>query len=163
VRYTNFLQAFRYRPRHGYYLDMFDRWFGHTSQVPYYASSVFNFFQPDFQPNGPIAARELVAPVFQIHNSSTAIGYANEVFSWTFYDAPFENENILIPDFSEEQALLEDVTSLVSRLDILLAAGQLSAQSKEIILEAVEQAEAEDRLDLALFLIMVSPEYAVLK
>ena len=144
--------------------------------MPLYAPSVFNFYLPEFQPNGLIAEQDLVAPVFQIHNSSTSIAYINEVNEWLFLDEPFpsdiadevlEDEGLDISlkhDFADELALVNDPTSLVERLNILLAAGQLSADTKKIIEDAVVQLEEpKDRLDMAIYLLMISPEYAVLK
>ena len=67
-------------------------------------------------------------------------------------------------DFQDEWNLLENPSELVNRLDILLACGRLSDTSKGIIAQAVSQVEEkEDQLDLALYLIMISPEYAVVK
>jgi hypothetical protein len=46
-------------------------------QHPLSAPSVFNFFSPDYRPNGPVAAAGLTAPEFQITNTSTVISMAN--------------------------------------------------------------------------------------
>jgi hypothetical protein len=45
-----------------------------TSQFPLAAPSVFNFYQPDYGPPGPVAEVGLVAPEFQITNDSTSGG-----------------------------------------------------------------------------------------
>ena len=176
VRYTNFLKAFNPSTSVPIFIDPMIRWEEQIGQIPLYAPSVFNFYLPEFQPNGPIANQDLVAPVFQIHNSSTSIAYINEVNDWLFNDEPFppelveealEAEGIDISlklDFSDELALSNNPESLVDRLDILLAAGQLSLDTKKIIAEAVAQAETpEEKVDMAIYLIMISPEYAVLK
>ena len=53
---------------------------------------------------------------------------------------------------------------LVDRLNILLACGQLSERSLSIISNAVSEVNGdEDRVKMALYLILLSPEYAVLK
>ena len=115
---------------------------------------------------------DLVAPVFQIHNSSTSIGFLNEVNIWTFEDEPLGVEDDeetdleagIALDFSDEQALVNSPVQLVNRLDILLACGQLSDGTKTIITNAISQLDDNaDKLDMALYLILISPEYAVLK
>ncbi|MEM9823561.1 MAG: DUF1800 family protein, partial [Bacteroidota bacterium] len=176
LRYTGFLKAFNTQSNIDWLLHPMDDWGEEVGQIPVYATSVFNFYQPEFQPNGPVATQNLVAPVFQIHNSSSSIGFINEVNRWTFMDIPFgyldwlSNNfpnlgNIsILPNFTDEMALVADAPALIDRLDLLLACGQLSESSKAIIVDAVNQATTpEDKLDLALYLIMVAPDYAILK
>ncbi|MEO0774909.1 MAG: DUF1800 family protein [Bacteroidota bacterium] len=163
VRYTNFLRAFNARPELGFYLDEMYDWGSSTNQIPYFANSVFNFYQPEFQPNGPIADQDWVAPVFQIHNSSTAIGYINQANLWTVSEAPQE-DGIVLLDYEDELALSDQPSALVDRLNILLACGQLSPASRSIIFDAISQlGDPNERLNLALYLIQIAPEYAILK
>ena len=163
-RYTGFLRAFDPEPEDGIFLDRFDLWYDQVGQVPMYASSVFNFYQPAFQPNGLIADADLVAPVFQIHNSSTSIGFINQVEEWTFAFEPMEGTGVEL-DFEEEFELLDDPEELVDRLDLLLACGQLSDRTKGIIVNAMQSDDLDpiDQLNFALYLIMISPDYAILK
>ncbi|MEM8908304.1 MAG: DUF1800 domain-containing protein [Bacteroidota bacterium] len=163
LRYTGFLRAFNSLAEEQVFENYFDSWLDNTGQVPMYASSVFNFYLPTFQPNGPIANQNLVAPVFQIHNSSTSIGFVNEVDEWTFEDRPLEETPIDL-NFNDELALAEDAMALVNRLDILLACGQLSENAKTIIANAVAQIpNDEEKVDLAVYLVLISPDYAILK
>lgn len=196
LRYTHFLRAFEVEPASPVILDRMLDWQMETGQVPMYSSSVFNFYLPDFQPNGPIGQAGLVAPVFQIHNSSTSIGYANMVDFWLFGDQPLEiREYDEIPeeeleelaeedreeleawmeflaendigywmDFDDEYELVWDPPALVDRLNRLLAAGQLSESTQAVIERAVSEIEAEeDKLKIAIYLIMIAPEFAVIK
>ena len=170
-RYSSFVKAFNPKPKgndqNAYINDMFT-WDETVGQTPQYSPSVFNFYQPGYQPNGPLANNNLVGPEFQIHNSSTAIGYINLLNEWSFF-SPFEEEfeegvNVGIElDYSDELALVSNPSLLVDRLDILLAAGMLSDRTKNIITNAITQLYEEDRLPMALYLIMMSPDYAVLK
>ena len=67
-------------------------------------------------------------------------------------------------DFSDEMALVNDASALVDRLDILLACGQLSSSTKTIISNAVTQVDDDDdKIDLAIYLILLSPDFAILK
>ncbi|MEL6650840.1 MAG: DUF1800 family protein [Bacteroidota bacterium] len=158
-----------------------------TGQAPLSANSVFNFFLPDYQPNGVIADLDLFAPEFQIHNSSTAIRYINEVESWILSPSPVEMEFEFVDDeedlteaeidaLYEEQlafaprlsidpllALAPNPIALLDRLNLLLVHGQLSPTSQQIILDAIQQINgARERLDMALYLIMISPDYTIL-
>ena len=47
-------------------------------QSPFNAPSVFNFFLPEYSPQGPINQQYLVAPEFQILNSTNSIGLIND-------------------------------------------------------------------------------------
>ncbi len=144
-----------------------------VNQTPLMSPSVFNFFSPFYQPAGDIQNNGLVGPEFQILNSSTSISYVNVADAMFFGDeylATFE-EGVPDPvlfDLTDEQSLLSanpnDATVLVERLNILMAAGQLSNNTKNIIINAVDQlTDADDKLDMAMYLIMISPDAVILK
>ncbi|MEO1711824.1 MAG: DUF1800 domain-containing protein [Bacteroidota bacterium] len=173
LRYSTFMKAFNPMPENGlgiYGTTMFG-WYEQTGQVPMYSPSVFNFYSPEFQPNGPIADADLVAPSFQIHNSTTSIGYINEMTLWTFLDYYFsdydffeEFDSTVFLDFETELDLASNPSALVDHLNILLAAGQLSESTQQIIETAVGQMPGNElRVDMAVYLILLSPEFAVLK
>ena len=172
IRFTSFIKAFNPQPignnQNAFINPMFE-WNETIGQTPQYSPSVFNFFQPEFQPNGAIADNDLVGPEYQIHNSSTAIGYINNLNNWVFNSSPFEEDfdvgvnTGITMDYGDELALIDNPTSLVNRLDILLGAGLLSQRTKNIIITAISQLDDEDRLPMATYLIMMSPDYAVLK
>ncbi|MEL7063442.1 MAG: hypothetical protein AAFP00_06860, partial [Bacteroidota bacterium] len=149
------------------------------------SNTVFNFFLPDYQPNGIISDLDLFAPEFQIHNSTTAVGYINEVNDWTFfqtpvtfYEPPLPGEEIEDePEFEEDDPyertayipmedlldLAETPAQLMDRLDLLFTHGQLSTESRTIILDAINQLdEAEERVQMGLYLIFISPDYNIL-
>ncbi|MEM6633273.1 MAG: DUF1800 family protein [Bacteroidota bacterium] len=163
VRYTNFLKAFQFRAN-PYFEVFLGRWYEATGQIPLFASTVFNFFQPNFQPNGPIANQNLVAPVFQIHNSSTSIGFVNQTDDWTLKEEALRTDSQVAMDLSAEMALANTPAALVDRLSLLLAAGQISPASKSIIVNALNQLNGPaDRVNMAIYLILISPDYAILK
>ncbi|EAY26460.1 DUF1800 domain-containing protein [Microscilla marina] len=173
LRYTGFLKAFKAEASRGVFINHLVRWEESIGQAPLYAQSVFNFYLPNYQPNGAIADQQLVAPVFQIHNSSTSIGYINEVSDWCFENSPFGDDEDdrqgvqrrvkMKLDFEEENELLAKPKELIAHLDILLACGQLSTQAKKVMTTAVAKTPEDQRLNMALFLVMIAPEYAVLK
>ncbi len=142
-----------------------------TYQIPLASPSVFNFYLPDHQPNGEIYEMGLYAPEFQIHNSVTSVGYANEVDNWARLNKVF---SIIDLDYSvgvENDPWLEfakDPETLVNELDIQLCAGRLSDETRSIIIENVEAMNfgtdyLQYRVQTARYLIMISPDYVIQK
>ncbi len=143
-----------------------------TGQHPLHSPSVFNFFLPDFQPNGPISEMDLVGPEYQIHNTRTSIGYVNYVNEWTVEENLFNTyENSVTDtdtDFSWLLYYAKDSEVLINKLDVLLTNGQLSDDTRAIIKTAIEPFNdntAGDflRLKMALYLFMISPDYNVMR
>ena len=139
-----------------------------ANQHPMNAPSVFNFFLPTHSPPGELARKGLVAPEFQITNSSTIIGMTNQIDMGTFrfhsglpfdYWAPFAKTEININDYVQ---LAQDPVELIDRLDILLTYGTMSAGTKQAILQTINQLDVmRDRAEHAIYLVMLSPDYAV--
>ena len=148
-----------------------------TRQAPLGPPSVFSFYLPDYAPNGAISQQNLVGPEYQIHNSYSSIGYVNEVDYWTWagYANIFEvyeneGENATL-NFNSLMYLAQDSDVLVNHLDKLFTHGQLSEGTKQIIKSAVDGLTPNNageeytyyRTKMALYLIMISPDYAVKK
>ncbi|ANM32082.1 hypothetical protein ABI59_04475 [Acidobacteria bacterium Mor1] len=135
-------------------------------QRPLSSPTVFNFFLPDYQPPGEIQQADLVAPEFQVLNAVTTISSANEL--QTQVERVMNNEGNdfyeVALDFSDEIALAWNSRALVDRLDLLMTNGTMSLRTRQVILDAVDQIDdPEDRVHMAVYLLAVSPEYAVLK
>jgi uncharacterized protein (DUF1800 family) len=143
-------------------------------QHPMASRSVFNFFQPDFAPNGEVKEAGLTAPEFQITNDASVVWVPNLSFFFVFGspaippDIDFflpgsitEAEIEITLDLSDEVALADDVDALLDRLDLLLTYGTLSDASRHAIKEAVEGVDPAARVAQALSLIMTSPDYAI--
>lgn len=153
----------------------------HTLSSP----SVFNFFLPEFQPNGPIADSGLFAPEFQIHNSRTAVDYFNYMYFSLLADyymeisttadstlMGFPNRNFNQPanlatlDLSDEIALTGNPIALIDRLDLILAAGGFSEETKRILEGAIPEFAPIDPViaaKVALYLVFISPDYNIQK
>jgi uncharacterized protein (DUF1800 family) len=134
-------------------------------QHPLSAPSVFNFFLPAHSPAGDIAAAGLVAPEFQITTSNSIIGMSNLVdfivLGEFVTDAPepFAPVSLSFDDYVD---IADDVDALMERLDIVLAAGTLDPATRGGIRAILlEIPEAEIRVRIALYLVLVSPDYAV--
>ncbi len=164
LRLANVHRAFGSRAANGQFqiYDLTDS-FG---QSPYLASSVFNFFSPDYVQPGPLAAAGLVAPEFQITTDSTAIASAN-VQRQSVFRVPSANDpSFLIPDFSAQAALAGDPAALVDSLDVLLLSGQMTAATRDILLRAINAIPADQpllRAQSAVYLIVISPDFVIAK
>ncbi|MEM9050841.1 MAG: DUF1800 family protein [Bacteroidota bacterium] len=142
-----------------------------TEQLPLASPSVFNFYLPDHQPFGQIVDQGLFAPEFQIHNSATAIGYANEVHNWIRKKEIFSINTLELTTMANYDELIEMADSpevLINTLDTYLCAGNLDPATRELIKESVENISfvpdyKEFRVEFALFLVMLSPDFTIQK
>lgn len=136
-------------------------------QAPLAAPSVFNFFSPGFSPPGVIAEQGLVAPEFQITTENYAIRTSNFfAYSALWSHSPNGDAEQVIVDFSEEVALVNDTDDLLERLNILLMAGGMTDEMREILSDMHEEtvnAPPAERVADLVFLIMNSPQYSVQK
>lgn len=186
VRVMNMMKNFQLSTYGG---TEFTRWMGclnsTVGQFPLNAPSVFNFYQPDYSPQGAIGQNYLTAPEFQILNSTNVIGIINDVQTRMIFamheacgeeisvdpnevDYAYgeEEEEWLYQeqDFRSLELLLNQPTALVDHLDIVIANGLLDTETKNIIAGAVSQLNTpQERLRMALYLIYISPDYAILK
>jgi len=138
--------------------------------------TVFNFYPSDFQPNGPVAAQNMEAPEFKIHNSSTAVNWVNKVHHWTFWDFLFyswegdSGDMGTKVNYAQYVALSDDPEKMMNELDIILTHGQLTDATKATIRQAIKDLKwpwNEDwrrhRVNMMIYLIMISPDYTIIK
>jgi len=151
-----------------------DRWeIGNTGdpaalgQCAGHSPSVFNFFRPGYRPpNTAIAQQSLVAPEFQITNEISVVGYLNYLETLIEEGVPFTDFK---PNSAEILPFAGDAQALVEEVNLLLAAGQLSAATLATIRTAVESISTSaargplNRVHTAIMLVMASPEYITLK
>lgn len=155
----------------------------------FWAPSVFNFFRPGFVPPGTaMAQRGATAPEFQIVNEASVAQYANALTlfvlqgPWVFaperpdidqsVPSPQSGTEDLAPDYGREIPLAPDAVALVSRLNLLLCAGQLSASTCSRLAAALEEMPVsadsdartrQGRVAQAVLMILLCPEYLVQK
>jgi uncharacterized protein (DUF1800 family) len=171
IRYAHFANAVEKEQFYGRFWNVSYGFLEATEQSALSAKSVFNFFKPDFQPIGEITDANLVGPEFQIHNSKTSLGFINQANRWTEYRTLFYSWEREDPDtyinVDELKKLAYDPEVLLNHLDIVFTHGNLTDRTREIIKFALDQIVSrdyrEDRVVMALYLIMISPDYAILK
>lgn len=153
-------------------------------QSPLYAPSVFNFFRPGFvPPNTALAATKTPAPEFQLVNETTVGGYLNYmqnvVRSGVFVPEPSVAEGLfrnyvadVTATYTAELALALDAPALVRRLNLLMCAGQLSAATQKIMVDALNANALTtastndrklDRVCAAVLMVLGCSEYMVQK
>jgi hypothetical protein len=134
-------------------------------QSPGRSPSVFNFFRPGYTPpNTAIATAGLVAPEFQITDEQSVVGYIN--FMYRLVSSGIGDVKA---DYTAIQALATDSGALVDEVNLVLAAGQLSASTVAAIKAAVDSIAttatnaAINRVGIAILLTLAAPEYLTLK
>ncbi len=155
------------------------------SQSPLRSPSVFNFFRPGYvPPSTALSASKTPAPEFQLVNESGVGGYLNYmqgvIRNGIYVNAPDQAGNgsnatngfDITASYGAELALVLDTTALVTRLNLLLCAGQLSAANQTLIINALNataltaastDSAKRDRVAAAVLLVMASSDYLIQK
>ena len=181
TRYTHLSRAFNAGNEEGLYRNTMKQFHELLGQKPLASPSVFNFFQPDYQPVGPIEEAGLVAPEFQITNSVTILGYANRLHDWImkknnlmeffkiYGKEGWHKEKTRINlDLSDEMDLGDgkDVDALLERINLILLHGQMTEPTRNIIRKAIVEIpdkQKDIRVRMAIYLAMISPDYLILR
>jgi len=186
-RLTNLFLAFDVTTPSGkiWFRDEFD--IGDDLEQSFLAApSVFNFFSPFYAEKEYVLPNDMVSPEFQILNATTGIHYLNTIEDAT-KNQPFRNRTLVsdnglgfinnsedkpVLDLSDEINILnsQGVPALIDRLNLLLCRGQLSDSAKSIIEDTIQQYlenafnyTDEKAVQDAIYFIMVSPNYTILK
>ena len=137
----------------------------HLGQSPLRSPSVFNFFRPGYvPPNSGIAAASLVAPEFQLTDESSVVGYVNYM-----QHAVASGVGDVLANYSGLLPLADTAAALLTEINTVLAAGQLSAPTQALIVGALNamphgtDAARLNRIHAALTLVLAAPEFIVLK
>lgn len=182
IRYFQIHKAFNAYSESGEYRNDLNHLYSLTGQRPLGAPSVFNFFQFDFQPIGPINDAELFGPEFQITNAQSIQGYVNGLHRWLF-NGDISDEYSLYSgepsaNYADEVASLDltdelDLTDndklhiLLDKISLILANGAISEATLQNIQTVVEifpnstEQEKIQKVSTAIYLVMVSPDYQI--
>ena len=135
------------------------------AQYPLFAPSVFNFFSPAHQPAGPLTDAGLVAPEMEIIHAYTSIATVNAIDRALIEDeyiSDLGSSTWLNLDAEVDTATINPEL-LLDHLDLLLTYGTLSNPTRTIIRDAILPLSSDPKAQvrLALYLMMICPEYAV--
>lgn len=184
IRYTQFMRAFKAQNYSGRMWNYGYQFEERVKQSILSAPSVFNFYTPDFAPNGPIYDAGLSAPEFQLHDTSSSVGYVNLAVEWFFggefmevftevdpvaithphFEGAIKEEDRVYLDLSWEYGYADDPAGLVAHLNTLLAGGSLSAQTEAAMVAAIEPlwGDPDNMVPYALLLTFLAPDYVVM-
>ncbi len=174
LRLSSLLRAFNAKSTSGRYagLDDTDSPAGALGQTALRAPSVFNFYRPNYTPRG--ATTLLYSPELQLTNEVSVAGYLNYLRDGWLLNTTRDIQ----PDFSAELALADDAAALIDRINLLLMSGQMSTALRSQIIAGINgraipvltasnhaqiDAAKRDRVRIAVFLTMASPDYLVQK
>ncbi|MFO1302023.1 MAG: DUF1800 domain-containing protein [Burkholderiaceae bacterium] len=177
LRIAHWLRAFGAQSASGRFLiGNTDNPNSSLGQTPMRSPSVFNFYRPGYvPPNTDIAAAGLVAPEMQITHESSVAGYLNTLRSAISSGIGSGSPRDVQPDYGEVIGLADRPDALVDRIGAMLIAGDMSPELRAQAIDAVgsvavstsnAQSAATARLNrvkLAIFLVMASPDYLVQK
>ena len=177
MRYFNATRQLDLKNDNGIFWNIGWPFFNATKQLPLGAPHVFNFYPPDFVPNNEFDNENLIGPEFKLHNSATSLAFVNQVDSWTWPEyvsilTNWEDGIDSTPlNLDTLKYFAKDSEVLVNELDKLFTRGQLSNDTKQIIIDAIDpMIQYQDyadyllyRVKLSLYLILISPDYAILK
>jgi hypothetical protein len=130
---------------------------------------VFNFFRPGYVPPSTALSAGVVAPEFQLVTESSVGGYLNFMMGVI---ANGLNSPDITATYAAELALVTDAAALARRLNLILCAGQLSAATQTIIVNALNAtpvtaastvAVQRNRVYAAVLMVMASAEYLIQK
>lgn len=187
LRYTNLVHGLNLQSSVGIYRNVMEDIYNRLEQRPLNSPSVFNFYQPDYTPDGPIQTAKKVAPEFQMLNSLSYTKYLNGLHLWIIQNDPVQYWNIFTGettktnqdpsfDLSPDFVLARDnrLTEFLDKYNLILAQGRISTQSINLIKNTLMQMPmsfntegvpdstlADRRLRMGIFLIMMSPEYVI--
>lgn len=187
VRYMNLMRGLKLTTTGGVYRNVMYNTYDQLEQIPMASNTVFNFFQPDYQPDGDLKVAGKYAPEFQLLNAQTLTSYFNALNEWLVKDNPtsfwsyFGNEKYKEDqqarfDLDGDNILTKNVrlTELLDKYNMILAHGRLSVSSiaaiktvllgiplREDALGVPNEDDAYLRIRMAIYLIMSSPDYLI--
>lgn len=189
LRYTQFCKANQLDSDLGRYWNIAYEFGRGTLHSPLNSPTVFNFYTPDYAPNGPIKDAGLVAPEFKILNSSTSVNYLNLVhwwanpwtnsqgesgtvmYNWEEYNGiPLDSTVYLVT--TKFEAFASDNEKLIHEMNKVIAHGQLTDATLNILRNVASTIDTNTsdpvyrirhKTRLLLYFLMISPDYNILK
>ena len=170
IRTTHLIRAFRQQPssdppvlgrfplRNPYF---------EIREAPLWAVSVFNFFEPDFQVQGPLMDAGLYSPEFQITNEVSVVDTANYFFNGIRYGfrTDYGTPNYQPIDYSGFTLADYTITELIDKVETLLIGGTLSAESRLALQDLATAYESngdpQAYTEALLQILMAIPEFAI--
>ena len=139
---------------------------GSYAQRPLGAPTVFNFYEPDYQPPGPVADANLYSPEMQIINEGTTYSISNSLADYTYRyyvgmtNPPTDRPLINVTELSNLAATPASMVDLVNRR---MFYGQMTANTRTTLinmLSFMNGATTSEKARSLLQIAAMSPEFA---
>lgn len=185
MKLVHLMRAMEYTPRDmraaNLRLALWSSGVNRIGQQVFMSSTVFNFFESDYTPAGPLAAASLVAPEAQLGTAPFIVGFLNGAFSLINYGLTSCHGGVGSPNYGRrcgrtdrarataDGALAFSPTStlaggLIDELDLLLTGGRLSEHTRIVVRAAYDAklaatSDTADAMRVAQALIVASAEF----
>ncbi len=140
--------------------------FSSYGQSPLGSPSVFNFYSPDYSPNGELQQAGMVAAELEILTWNTYIDISNRLWNLVGthdYDTE-DNPRKIVVNIAPLEALANDHPALVAELDRRFLKNQMSAELKQVLLDALalhKETQQELKVRNAMHILLNSEEFFV--
>ncbi len=117
-------------------------------QNPLDSTTVFNFFFPDYVPQGPAGTAQLAAPEFQlttVEHLTNMAGYINEQLR---YHHSVAHNEYTYPNVDEERIWADDHDQLLDKLDTLFTSGTMSVGLRTILSNRLTQIDTSFQIQI---------------
>jgi len=164
LKIVHFMRSMEYRDKVGREVQlrgMMDA----IGQWPYSSVDVFNYFQPEFHPEG--FADDLVGPEFQIFTMPNILNYINGMTSMMEYGASncYGGLGWPVPgcaggSFAFTEA--GDKNQTIAEMDLLLTGGRLGEHATSVLAHEYDKAAAGSKLQALQYASLVTPAFHTL-
>jgi uncharacterized protein (DUF1800 family) len=137
-----------------------------VNQQPLSSPTVFNFFSPDYSPQGAVGANNLTGPEFEITTSTTIVTASNNTRS-AIKTGWGSGSDAMILDYAALASLAGAPTQIVDYLNVVMANGVMTPTTYTQIATAIAlipqtgSTWQADRWKLAIWILFNSPEYVI--
>ena len=167
VRFGNLMRTFHATAASGRYSfwTLGDPLYG-VNQQPLSSPTVFNFYSPDFSPQGALGANSLVGPEFEI-TTSTAIVTTSNNMAGAITGGWGSGSDKMVLDYAALAPLAASPDQIVDYLRLVMGNGVMTPTTYTQMVSAVgliPQTGANwqaDRWKLAIWILFNSPEYVI--
>jgi hypothetical protein len=168
ITYAHLSRAFSSKNEDDVFYILTDGHLDYFGQRPLMSPTVFNFYSPNYQPADESIEGEFFAPEFEILTPLRSVLWPNLLrknIELGFAYSPNYPHLTRVHDFTIELALVNDPESLVNRLDLVFTYGTLKQETRQIILNMMNDPGLSDEKKLwtAIYAVMTSPEYVILR
>ncbi|MDA7539769.1 DUF1800 family protein [Akkermansiaceae bacterium] len=169
LTYAHLSRAFSSKNADDVFYILTDDHLDYFGQRPLMSPTVFNFYSPNYQPADEAGEGDFFAPEFEILTPLRSVLWPNLLrknIELGFAYSPDFTHLTRDHDFKIERALVNHPENLVDRLDLIFTYGTLKQETRQIILNMMNDAgldSDEKKLWTAIYAVMTSPEYVILR